>query len=381
MLSLFLMKRGMVFPAGLMMVLRITVLVLIQLLSPASSLNDTHDNYSCVPSSCGNIPNISHPFRLKGDPPNCGYKRYELSCDENNHTLLSLHDGSKYYVSQINYNNYTIRIVDASIQEDNYSFIPRHFLNRRGLTYWNSNSTYALHFRRRRAGSGRIHVYVSEVVVIVNCEKPVAPGSPFHFVSTSTNCSNINNRSGSASNSSLSQYSKRYIYLNNISRTDDWVRMMDVEESCTIEQMSLTSWPGQINEDPNISCTDLRNFFSYGFELSWLYGSTLCGSCRSYRDCYLGDDNQAHCDPYWRFTFATFLLDGLSYGLYYVASPAFYFAYWIGRFIPITGRYSTFLAEFSISERYEMYNACIIGCVSLRGSDQTVGLMHSEHSF
>ncbi|XP_035548851.1 rust resistance kinase Lr10-like isoform X3 [Juglans regia] len=44
---------------------------------------------------------------------------------------------------------------------------------------------------------------------------------------------------------------------------------MDVEESCTIEQMSLTSWPGQISVDPNISCTDIRNVFSYGFELSW----------------------------------------------------------------------------------------------------------------
>ncbi|XP_035548814.1 rust resistance kinase Lr10-like [Juglans regia] len=44
---------------------------------------------------------------------------------------------------------------------------------------------------------------------------------------------------------------------------------MDVEESCTIEQMSLTLWPGQIYDDPNISCTDIRNAFSYGFELSW----------------------------------------------------------------------------------------------------------------
>ncbi|KAG6714984.1 hypothetical protein I3843_05G210400 [Carya illinoinensis] len=70
---------------------------------------------------------------------------------------------------------------------------------------------------------------------------------------------------------------------------------MDVRESCTIEQMSLTSWPGQINEDPNISYTDLRNVFSYGFELSWFY-YTRCVSlnCR-YNDCYLGDDNQAHC--------------------------------------------------------------------------------------
>ncbi|KAG2709267.1 hypothetical protein I3760_05G230400 [Carya illinoinensis] len=172
------MTRGMTgFPHGLM-VLLITVLVFLQLLPPASSLNDTHDNY-CAPSSCGNIPNISNPFRLKGDPPKCG--------------------------------------------------------------------------------------------------------------------------------------DTRYIYLN-ISRTYDGVSVMDVEESCTIEQMSLTSWPGQINEDPNNSCTDLRNVFSYGFELSWFY-PLYCGNCND--DCYLGDDNQAHCIPWSRFTFATFL-QYLSYGLYYV---------------------------------------------------------------
>ncbi|KAG6655692.1 hypothetical protein CIPAW_05G233500 [Carya illinoinensis] len=246
------MTRGTTaFPAGLM-VLLITVLVFLQLPPPASSLDDTHDNYSCVPSSCGNISNISYPFRLKGDPPKCGDARYELSCDENNPMLLSLH-GSRYYVSQINYNNYTIRIVDAEFKEK-----------------------------------------LSQVVVIVNCEKP--PSSSVYFVSISTNCSNMNNGSGSASNSSLSQYSKRYIYFVVGYQNRD-MSVMDMEESCTIEQMSLTS-PGQINEYPNISsCTDLRNVFSHGFELSWFY-SALCGSCSSYYDCYLGDDNQPHCDTW-----------------------------------------------------------------------------------
>lgn len=28
-------------------------------------------NHLCAPSSCGNLHNISPPFRLKGDPPNC----------------------------------------------------------------------------------------------------------------------------------------------------------------------------------------------------------------------------------------------------------------------------------------------------------------------
>ncbi|XP_041020456.1 uncharacterized protein LOC121262102 [Juglans microcarpa x Juglans regia] len=263
----------MAFPAELRALIS-TVLVLI-LVPPASSLNST-DHY-CPPSSCGNIPNISYPFRLKGDPPNCGDQRYELSCDDNNHTLLSLR-GSNYYVSQINYNNYTIRIVDSGIQEDNYSLIPRYFLNRGN-------------FSISRLPDWDISVLrFTEVVVIVNCEKPVSWASSFHWNTTSTNCSNINNGYGSSSNSSFSQDSKRYLYL----IVGRGANVMDVEESCTIERMSLTSWRGQIYADPNISCTDIRNVFSYGFELSWY--PIYCGSCGSYDICYLDvHDNQVHC--------------------------------------------------------------------------------------
>ncbi|XP_035542823.1 uncharacterized protein LOC118345205, partial [Juglans regia] len=281
----------MVFPAELRVQVITTVLVLI-LVPPASSLNNT-DHY-CPPSSCGNISNISYPFRLKGDPPNCGDQRYELSCDDNNHTLLSLHDGSKYYVSQINYNSYTIRIVDPGIHEDNYSFIPRYFLNRRNLSWpdWD------------------ISLLFTEVVVIVNCEKPVSWTSPFHLDMTiSTNCFNINKGYGSSSNSSFSQYSKRYLYL----IVGDGANVMDVEESCTIEQMSLTSWPGQIYGDPNISCTDIHNIFSYGFELSW-YG-IYCGSC-GYYNCYIDDDNQPYCVRRGN-TFVIFLLKQAVTAAYY----------------------------------------------------------------
>ncbi|KAG7967832.1 hypothetical protein I3843_08G119100 [Carya illinoinensis] len=238
-----------------------TVLVLI-LIPSASSLKNNH--HYCPPS-CGNIPNISYPFRLKDNPPNCGDQRYELSCDGNNHTLLYLH-GSKYYVSQINYNNYTIRIVDSGVQEDNYSFIPRYFLNNGHFNIlwpdWDSYLPYVSHER-----------VLSKVVVIVNCDKPITSASSFALYTISTNCFNTNNGSGSSSNSSLSQYSKRYIYL----IVDRGVNATDVEESCTIEQMSLTSWPGQIDADHPInispSCIDLRNLFSYGFVLSCVLGT------------------------------------------------------------------------------------------------------------
>ncbi|XP_035542786.1 rust resistance kinase Lr10-like isoform X2 [Juglans regia] len=246
-------------PAGLRVL--ITVLVLIQLLPPASTLKNNHSH--CAPSSCGNIPNISYPFRLKGDPPNCG-------------------DQSR----------------------------PQH-----------------------------LDPSFSKVVVIVNCGKPMTPTHPYNLRVIPTNCnSNTKNGSWSSSNSSLSQYSKRYIY-----RTFSYGRnVMYVEESCLIEQMSMTTY-GEFYD--NISCTDLRNLFSYGFELSWY--RLYCGSCR-YDSCYFRDyDNQVHCKGH-RFTFLTFL-GYLSEVIYAVLEAAYYTGYWaIDRFIPNTEHDSTFFVVIEV---------------------------------
>ncbi|KAG6689313.1 hypothetical protein I3842_11G168300 [Carya illinoinensis] len=284
------MEKGMAFLAEFRVLISI-VLVLI-LVSSASSHKNNH--HYCPPSSCGNISNISYPFRLTGDPSNCGDQRYELSCDDNNHTLLYLHD-SKYYVNQINYSDYTIRIVDSSIQEDNYSFIPRYFLN-------NDNFSILL----------PDWVYSVEVVVVVNCEKPVTSHFGLNFITTSTNCSNTYNGFGPSSNSSLSQYSKRYIYL----IVGYGVDVMNVEESCTIEQMSLTSWPGLIDADHpiNISTCNLRNLFSYGFVLSW--HGLYCGSCSKYDSCEISNDNQVYCKRLGN-TFVRFLVEHAETVAYY----------------------------------------------------------------
>ncbi|MED6187189.1 hypothetical protein PIB30_074107, partial [Stylosanthes scabra] len=83
----------------------------------------------CSPSSCGKISNIKHPFRLKDDPANCGDQRYELSC-ENNRTVLYLFPGKSYGVEAINYNNFTIRLVDPGISENDCSTLPRYSLSR-----------------------------------------------------------------------------------------------------------------------------------------------------------------------------------------------------------------------------------------------------------
>ena len=98
-------------------------------------------NHSCEnPSSCGHLFNISYPFRLKGDPPNCGDPNYELTCD-NNQLFLNLYSG-KYYVKAINYDDSIIRLADVGVQDGNCSSLPLYSLNYRnfsfGHQYWPS---------------------------------------------------------------------------------------------------------------------------------------------------------------------------------------------------------------------------------------------------
>ncbi|KAG6389356.1 hypothetical protein SASPL_150824 [Salvia splendens] len=81
-------------------------------------------NKCSPPSACGAIRNISIPFHLKSDPIHCGRSIYELTC-ENNVTFL-YHNSIKYYVKHIDYQNSTIRLVDASINNDNICSFPIH---------------------------------------------------------------------------------------------------------------------------------------------------------------------------------------------------------------------------------------------------------------
>ncbi|KDO37712.1 hypothetical protein CISIN_1g038836mg, partial [Citrus sinensis] len=65
-------------------------------------------------SSCGDIKNISYPFRLKGDPSGCGYPEFELSC-QSNQTILELFNSAKYYVKRISYDESTISVADVNL--------------------------------------------------------------------------------------------------------------------------------------------------------------------------------------------------------------------------------------------------------------------------
>jgi len=199
--------------------------------------NTSAEEY-CPPSSCGSILNISYPFRLTCDPKNCGDQRYNLSCENNQTLVLHLYHG-RYYVRQINYTDYSIRIVDPGIglnANEYYSFIPRY-----SLEYNNFNS-------------GDPYQAISTLnTIFVECEKPV--NSQYHL--------NIS----ACIEDGVYPNSKRYTYaLFRYERA-----AVELGDLCQVEQISFISQLDRYYDDDlrNISCTDFHNDLLRGFELSW----------------------------------------------------------------------------------------------------------------
>ncbi|KAK2977445.1 hypothetical protein RJ640_028606 [Escallonia rubra] len=87
-----------------------------------SQISSGEKNCGCGPSSCGSIHNISCPFRLKGNPENCGDSRYEPAC-EDNITVINLYS-HRYYVQEINYSNVMIRLVDVNVKKMECFLVP-----------------------------------------------------------------------------------------------------------------------------------------------------------------------------------------------------------------------------------------------------------------
>lgn len=59
----------------------------------------------CLPSSCGpNEPEVRFPFRISGrQPARCGFPGFNLSCDQQNRTIIRLPSSLSYIVNSISY--------------------------------------------------------------------------------------------------------------------------------------------------------------------------------------------------------------------------------------------------------------------------------------
>ncbi|XP_020961395.1 uncharacterized protein LOC110263868 [Arachis ipaensis] len=236
----------------------------------ASAAGDA--NRTCAPSSCGKVTNISHPFRLKDDPQNCGDERYELAC-ENNIAVLALFPGKNYHVESINYNNFTIRLVDPGISEDDCSTLPHYSIT--GSYLWNNEDEsrpYEGSQDRQtdfRNGSTRVEtVELFYNVVFLECRNPVRDDP--RYVDTA---------------SCIKQGHHVYAVVGGLT-------VVELRDGCHVKLVAAysssflapPSWPYQLSCNQNYSYAEIHRMLSYGFELSWVPGACQykCGLKRSY---------------------------------------------------------------------------------------------------
>ena len=193
----------------------------------------------CTPSACGIFANLSSPFGLKGDSEKCGDRRFELTC-ENNVTFFSL-NSHKYYVKAINYDNSTVRLVDASVNTNDICSFP-------------SVSAYAYQFSRGNPNRppSIAQSYFSPLRLIhlhlMRCPHPLQNSSLL---------TNITTRCPSGS-----EYTYVKVGSMEVSR---------VEEMCRDEVIVMTSW--DFKDSNNVSLSEIHDSLLYGFEL------TVCPLC------------------------------------------------------------------------------------------------------
>ncbi|GMN21222.1 hypothetical protein TIFTF001_048850, partial [Ficus carica] len=263
----------------------------------------------CSPSSCGDILNISSPFRLKSDPENCGNSRYELSC-ENNLTVLYLYS-VKYLVKAINYNNYTIRIVDANVQKDNCSSIPNHSLNE--YDFMSYDDAYDTYQRIQPKTHPSFDRKLTKAIIFLKCENRM--NSSLYIDTAPCNIAGMFPNQDTGANSSLSKRQSYYYVVDG-----SLLNVSDLNNYCRIELTTLMS-RNRMNGKTNTSYVDIHNELAYGFELSWLpsFLQQLCSGA----SCYIGDSNKVHCSCYRP-------QDKIGLCLIYLSSLLIYFGMYTG---------------------------------------------------
>ncbi|XP_019195026.1 PREDICTED: uncharacterized protein LOC109188845 [Ipomoea nil] len=263
----------------------------------SSHSNTTH----CNPSSCGSIHNISFPFRLNTDPKHCGNPHYQLTCEQNR-TVLTLHYSQKYYVQSINYDNYTIRVVDPDVQENNnMCSFPRYAVARYSFAavkkysffrYHGGNPYSILRAKRTQDSWEKLHPIplITVPIIFLRCPFPLKSST---FVETTKEC--WNNKSSSGRNNNVPFYSSAghaYAKLGTLNASD-------LRISCRVELITMTSWRIQennyVSSQINISLLEIHDALTYGFELSWF--QALCDqNCWWSNACGLDDTtNEITC--------------------------------------------------------------------------------------
>jgi len=231
------------------------------------------NSQTCPPSSCGKITNITHPYRLMNDPTSCGDPKYELSC-ENNITVLTLFSG-KYYVQEINYINYTIRLVDPGIEEGDCSSIPHYSLASSNLTTFenygsNDGDPYQMDYNFHYGN-----------IIYLKCSKAVNDDP--EYVDTAP-CINSNSKSylyAFAADFWVRDYEDEHDfgYEKSYSRKN-YLSVGRLNDYCQVKLVTMSSsdFPiVSVREDVpdrrHLSYEEIHGMLLYGFQLSWISGA------------------------------------------------------------------------------------------------------------
>ncbi|TYJ48172.1 hypothetical protein E1A91_A01G042000v1 [Gossypium mustelinum] len=193
-------------------------------------------NKDCGSTMCGNV-NISYPFRLTTQPSNCGDHRFELECDNNNHTNLVMKYGrfyvqnisydickiefGPYYLESQNISCETMQAMDANLSKDDNCSLPRNSF----LVDDSCKVPYTLGIP-------------SSVMFLVNCSEPM--------------------NSSSYINASRCPTRSSYFYF-----FDSKTTLGNFSESCTIDALV----PIMVHNISGMSTSDIYEKLLLGFDL------------------------------------------------------------------------------------------------------------------
>ncbi|KAI9112588.1 hypothetical protein K1719_016511 [Acacia pycnantha] len=233
-------------------------------------------NKTCT-SQCGNITNISYPFRLPHDPPHCGHPKYELAC-ENNVTLLHLHlynysDGTyrvagTYRVLGKNYHNFRIKLVDRGIQSGNCSSLPLYSLSLYHFTYFDSPYDYEelTHITPNDTWTGSL---LFKQVAYLICSDPARDDTT--YVDTAPCVKGGGHLYAVAGDLLAPRF----------------------QPQCRLEFVTLVAsdWESLVPHGIK-SYADIHTLLSFGFELSWWARACDDYKCSDYSVCVFSPENR-----------------------------------------------------------------------------------------
>ncbi|KAK1581759.1 hypothetical protein Q3G72_008821 [Acer saccharum] len=196
-------------------------------------------------TSCGDIKNISYPFRLKGDPAECGNPDFELSCSQSNKTILEFHSGM-YYVKNISYDDRIITVVDVNLANGSCG-LPQKSVSRPIMYDYND---YRYDVRDIRAD-------------FVRCSSKISDPTYIRLPCLNTG-------------------TQLYFYVNYRSYSMD-----DLLESCSF--ISTVPVPFT-SADDNPSEETIQKLLQLGFDLYWSVGCKDCGPADRHSYCDLDQD-------------------------------------------------------------------------------------------